>query len=57
MLLPSPKPRALLEGKQHAHAAQALGWSTGDELVAESATGLLAAGDSQHLSELWFLPV
>ena len=34
-----------------------LAWPVGDGLVAKSATGLLAAGDLQHLSELWFLPV
>lgn len=57
MFLPSPKARALLEGRQRAHAARALGWPVGDRLIAKSATGLLAAGDLQHLSELWFLPV
>lgn len=57
ILLPSPKPRALLEGRQRVCAAQALGCLTEDELVAESATGLLAVGDLQQLSELWFLPV
>lgn len=57
MLLPSPKARALLEGRQRVCVTQALDWLTEDELVAESATGLLAVGDLQHLSELWFLPV
>lgn len=57
MLLPSPKLRALLGGRQCVHATQALGWPVGDDLVAKSATGLLAAGDLQHLFELWFLPV
>lgn len=57
MFLPSSKLRAMLEGRQCVHAAQALDWPIGDRLVAKSATGLLAAGNLHHLSELWFLPV
>lgn len=57
MFLPSSKLRAMLEGRQCVHAAQALDWPVGDRLVAKSATGLLAAGNLHHLSELWFLPV
>lgn len=52
MFLPFPKLRALQEGRQPVHAAWVLGWPVGDRMVAKLATGLLAAGDLQHLSKL-----
>lgn len=53
MFFPSPRMRALKEGRQRVHAAWVLGWPVGDRMVATLAAGVLAAGDLKHLSELW----